>query len=314
MSAPASFVDCWFLTGPTASGKTAVAVELARRLGAEILSLDSMAVYRGLDVGTAKPTVAERAGVPHHLIDLCGPEEDFSVAQYLRAAERAVAEIHARGRVPLFVGGTPLYLKALLHGLTAGPAPNWGLRRRLADEAAQLGGQALHARLSAVDPAAAARLHPNDLKRIIRALEVHETSGRTISAGQTHTPAADAPLACRVFALQWPREELNSRIDARVSAMFAAGWIDEVRSLLALSTGLGRTAQQAVGYREIAEHLQGERSLADTIALVQLRTRQFAKRQLTWFRSLAECRQVAVASPFEPEAVAEQVVRTAAAG
>ncbi|MFO0899094.1 MAG: tRNA (adenosine(37)-N6)-dimethylallyltransferase MiaA [Pirellulales bacterium] len=300
------------MTGPTAAGKTAVGLELARRLGAEILSLDSMAVYRGLDIGTAKPSPAELAAVPHHLIDLCEPSEDFSIAQYLAQAGQAVAEVRSRGRVPLFVGGTPFYLKALLHGLTSGPEPNWELRERLFDEAAQSGGQALHARLCAVDPAAAARLHPNDLKRVVRALEVYETSGQRISAGQTHGGAE--PAAQRVFVLEWPREELNTRIDTRVSAMFAGGWIDEVQRLLAVPGGLGRTARQAVGYREIAEQLQGLRSLADTIRLVQLRTRQFAKRQLTWFRSLAECRGVTVSAPFDAQAVAEQIVRLERAG
>lgn len=304
---PASFVDCWFLTGPTAGGKTAVGIALARRLGAEILSLDSMAVYRRLDIGTAKPSAAERAAVPHHLIDLCDSAADFSVAQYLAEAARVVGEVRARGRIPLFVGGTPLYLKALLHGLTSGPEPNWELRRSLLDEAAQSGGQALHDRLRSVDPPTAARLHPNDLKRVVRALEVFETSGRPISAGQTH--AAAEPVTSRVFVLEWPREELARRIDARVEAMFTVGWIDEVQGLLASPGGLGRTARQAVGYREIEEHLRGERSLADTIALVQLRTRQFAKRQLTWFRSLRACRPLPVQSPFDAEAIAEQLAQ-----
>jgi len=306
VTASVSFVDCWFLTGPTAAGKTAVGLALARRLDAEILSLDSMAVYRGLDIGTAKPGAAELAAVSHHLIDLCDPAEDFSVAQYLAQAAQAVAEVRLRKRVPLFVGGTPLYLKALLHGLTSGPEPNWELRARLFDEAALSGGQALHDRLRAVDPTTAARLHPNDLKRVVRALEVFETSGRPISAGQTHGGAE--PVAERVFVLEWPREELARRIDQRVEAMFAAGWIDEVRALLARPGGLGRTARQAVGYREIAEHLEGVRPLAETIALVQLRTRQFAKRQLTWFRSLRECRTLAIGDSLDAAAVAEQLL------
>jgi tRNA dimethylallyltransferase len=311
VSDPASFVDCWFLTGPTASGKTAVGIALARRLGAEILSLDSMAVYRGLDIGTAKPSAAERAAAPHHLIDLCDPAEDFSVAQYLEHAASVVVDVQARGRVPLFVGGTPLYLKALLHGLAGGPAPNWDLRRQLFAEAAQTGSQALHDRLRSVDPAAADRLHPNDLKRVVRALEVFEASGRPISAAQTHGSATGA-RATKVFVLDWPREELARRIDARVEAMFAAGWVDEVGALLQSPEGLGRTARQAVGYGEIAQYLAGERSSSDTIALVQLRTRQFAKRQLTWFRSLQECRPVSLEAPFDADALAEQIVRLGA--
>jgi tRNA dimethylallyltransferase len=302
-----SFSGCWFLTGPTASGKTAVALELARRLDADVLSLDSMAVYRGMDIGTAKPTPAERAAVPHHLVDLCEPHEEFSVAQYLQAAAARVAEIRVRGRTPLFAGGTPLYLKALLRGLSTGPEPDWELRRRLLDEAAAGGSVALHRRLQAVDPQAAARLHPNDTRRLARALEVYERSGRPISAGQTQFAAGRRAEDCRVFVLQWPREELHRRIELRVEAMLAAGWIDEVRRLLDDPRGWSRTARQAVGYPEVAAYVRGERSLADTIALVKTRTRQFAKRQLTWFRSLSECRWIEVQEPLQVEAVAQRI-------
>jgi tRNA dimethylallyltransferase len=305
---PAEFHDCWFLAGPTASGKTAVGIELARLVGGEILSLDSMAVYRGLDLGTAKPSLQEREAVPHHLLDLVEPTDDFSVAQYIDAARRAVREILDRGRRPIFVGGSPLYLKALLRGLFDGPPADWSLRGELAEVARREGTSALHARLAKVDPAAAARLHPNDARRLIRALEVYHRTGKPISSLQTQFSFSSTgdkqPL---VFVLDWPRAELHRRINERVEAMFAAGWIDEVQTLLAGGRSLGRTASQAVGYREILEHLAGSRPLAETKELIKQRTRQFAKRQLTWLRSLPECRWIAVQEPFDAAAVAKQI-------
>jgi tRNA dimethylallyltransferase len=302
--------ECWFLTGPTAAGKSAVAIELARSLDGEILSLDSMAVYRGLDIGTAKPSPAERQAVPHHLIDLVAPTEDFSIAQYVDAAQEAVQQIFNRRRQPLFVGGSPLYLKAILRGLFDGPPADWEFRSELEEIALQEGSAALHARLAIVDPAAAARLHPNDTRRLIRALEVYHRTGQPISSLQTQFAAAHDAGACRVFVLDWPRGELHRRVNARVDAMFAAGWLEEVRRFAASGRTLSRTASQAVGYREILEHLAGHRALAETADLIKQRTRQFAKRQLTWLRSLPECRWIAVENPFDPTAVAQRIAET----
>src|SRR5260221_572017 len=255
----------FYLTGPTASGKSAVGLELARRIGAEIISLDSMAVYRGMNLGTAKPSAAERTLIAHHLIDIVNPWEDFSVAQYLDRAHEAVREIQSRGRQPLFVGGTPLYLKALLRGLFSGPAADWNLRSELAEIARQEGSAGLHRRLAAVDPAAAAKLHPNDTRRLIRALEVFQRTGRPISEQQQqfNKPSTGEPPT--VFVLDWQREQLLRRIDDRVEAMFAAGLVDEVRGLLATGRPLSRTAAQAVGYREVFAHLDGKYDLASTI-------------------------------------------------
>jgi tRNA dimethylallyltransferase len=288
----APLADCPFITGPTASGKTTLALDVARRLNAEILSLDSMAVYRGLDIGTAKPSLEERRQVSHHLIDLVEPDEEFSLAQYLSEATRACQAIRARGCVPLFVGGTPLYLKALLRGIFEGPQADWEFRRRILAEAEQLGNNWLHERVAQVDPQAAQRLHRHDTRRLVRALEVFEKTGRPISDWQRQFDRARPACECAVFVLDWPRDELYRRIEARVDAMFAGGLIDEVGNLLAAGKNLGRTARQAVGYREVLEHLAGQRNLADTIDLVKTRTRQFAKRQLTWFRSLSECRWI----------------------
>jgi tRNA dimethylallyltransferase len=311
--ATASTQNAWFLTGPTASGKSAVGVELARHIDAEIVSLDSIAVYRGMDIGTAKPTPDERRDVPHHLIDMLDPWQEFSLAQYIEAAGRASAEIAARGRQTLFVGGTPLYLKGLLRGIFQGPPADWQLRRRLADEAARQADDWLHQRLAAVDPVAASRLHPNDARRLIRALEVFEKTGRSISELQQQFETGRPAGECHVFVLDWPRQELCDRIDRRVEEMFSAGLVEEVRRLLAGPHPLSRTARQAVGYREVIEHLEGRRGLPETVELVQLHTRQLAKRQSTWFRSLSECRFVAISGQFNPAGTAELIVSACAA-
>jgi tRNA dimethylallyltransferase len=293
---PSTFAGCWFLTGPTASGKTAVGIELAHRLGAEILSLDSMAVYRHMDIGTAKPTAEERAQIPHHLIDLVDPNQSFSIADYLDHARQAVAEIRGRGQQVLFVGGTPLYLKALLRGLFDGPPANWPLRQELLDIAQQQGSQVLHDRLALIDPTAAAKLHPRDTRRLIRALEVHASTGQPISQWQQQFDRVNEAHRGRVFLLDRAREDLHARINGRVEAMFDAGWIEEVRRVWHDFTPISQTAAQAVGYREIAAHLAGELSVTELVELVKTRTRQFAKRQLTWFRSLAECEPIPVAA------------------
>ncbi len=297
--------NAWYLTGPTATGKTAVGIELARLIDAEIISLDSMAIYRGMDIGTAKPASLERAAVPHHLIDVIDPTEDFSIAQYLTAAEETAEKIAGRGKQVLFVGGTALYLKALLRGLFAGPAADWKLRHELEDIARTEGPQALHERLQKVDSAAAAKLHVNDVRRIIRALEVHAVTGERISSFQQHFEVGRRADECRVFVLDWPREQLEERMRQRVDAMFELGLVDEVKKLMGsgecgMGNAFSRTASQAVGYREVLEYLRGERDLTASIELVKLRTRQFAKRQLTWFRGLSECRWIKIEEPLEP--------------
>jgi tRNA dimethylallyltransferase len=304
---PAIFRRAIYLTGATASGKTAVGVALARRLGAEVVALDSMTLYRGIDVGTAKPTEEERGGLPHHLIDVLDPWESASVADYRDRAAAVLADLDSRGVPALFVGGTPLYLKALLRGLFEGPAADPALRASLEEEAARAGDAALHARLAAIDPAAAARLHPNDRRRVVRALEVAALTGRPLSIQQREHDRPAEGVA--VFALERLRAELCDRIDRRVVAMFDAGLVDEVRRLLDDPRGIHDVPAQGVGYRETIALLRGEADLPTTIARIQARTRQFAKRQATWFRGLAEVRPFPVPADELPEATAERLAR-----
>jgi len=281
---PAAFADAVVLTGVTGSGKSAVALELAEHLGGEIVGLDSMTLYRGLDIGTAKPTAADRTRVPHHLIDVLDPWESGSVAWWLDRAAQACADIRRRGKVPMFVGGTPFYLKALLHGLFEAPPVDPAIRAKWEAEAERVGGAALHAKLAAVDPKAAAKLHPNDMRRVVRALEVFDATGTRLSELQTSWELPPAPIPCVV--LDWPREELYRRIDARVLAMLDGGWLDEARALLGLPKPLSAEARQALGYRDLFDFLAYGGNWPDTVATIQTRTRQFAKRQLTWFRAL----------------------------
>jgi len=301
--------DCWFLVGPTASGKTVVGLALARLLQAEIVSLDSMALYRGMDIGTAKPTAEQRREIPHHLLDILEPHEEYSVAQYLAAAENCVRDIHRRGRKALFVGGTPLYVKALLRGLFRGPPADWRLRHELAEKAVRHGNRRLHEQLAAVDPLAAARLHPNDTRRIIRALEVFYLTGRPISRWQEQFTVGRAAEECRVLVLAWPKEQLHARIHQRVKEMFAAGLVEETRRLLAGKSPLSRTASQAVGYREVIAHLSGKYSLEETMELVCRRTRRLAKHQMTWYRSLSECRFLNLNEPLDPLDTAARIIK-----
>lgn len=283
---------CWFLTGATASGKTKIGILLAEKLGAEIVSVDSMAIYRGMDIGTAKPSAQQRSQVVHHLVDFLEPTEAFSVAQFRERALEIVDRLRAEGKRTLFVGGTPLYLKAMLRGIFDGPPADWEFRASIEQEVELHGVEALHERLKLIDPLTAHKLHPNDKRRLVRALEVHHVTGQPISHMQLEF---DEPVTYQhrpVFALHWPRPALHERIEKRVDQMFREGLVDEVQQLLARYGDLGQTAKQAVGYREVIEHLEGLRDLPNTIEAVKARTRQFARRQETWFRSLEECRWI----------------------
>ena len=278
--------------GPTASGKSALALRLAEELNGEILSGDSMQVYRGMDIGTAKPTEEEMGGVPHHMLDVADPAEDYSVARYVHDADACVRDILARGRLPIVVGGTGLYIDNLIAGRDfASFTGAW--REKLQARAREEGLPALHEELRRIDPDRAEKLHPNDEKRILRALEVWYETGETITAHDARTrdlpPKYDALRVCLTFSR---REDLWERIDRRVDLMMAAGLEEEVRSLLASGVPPAATAMQAIGYKEFAAALRGEEPLAQAVAEVKLRSRQYAKRQLTWFRRTPDIRWV----------------------
>lgn len=296
---------CWFLAGPTAVGKTALSLELALRLDAEIIALDSMTLYRGMDIGTAKPDADTRGHVPHHLLDVLEPHQEFTLADYVDAAELACRGIVARGRTPLFVGGTGLYLRGVLRGLFEGPPANWEIRQRWESFAASEGEAALHARLAEIDPILAQKLHPHDVRRVIRGLEVYELTGTPLSQQQQQAPLPPTDRPHHVYWLSPPRDWLYSRIDRRVEEMFEQGLVTEVESLLTAGRPLSRTARQALGYKEVLAHLEENVSLAETKRLIQTRSRQFAKRQHTWFRNLEECTPVPISGETSPQALAD---------
>jgi tRNA dimethylallyltransferase len=292
-----------YLTGPTGSGKSAVALVLAERLGGEILSVDSMQVYRGLDLGTAKPGPAERARVPHHLLDVADLDQPFTAADFVRLARTAAETILGRGRVPIFCGGTGLYFKAWLAGLGEAPAPDPALRAAL--EATPL--PALLEELRAGDPETYARIDRANPRRVVRAVEVLRLSGRPWSA-QRAVWGAETGGAVRVFGLRRAPADLRARLDARVEAMFAAGLVEETRRLLERGLAGNRTALQAIGYRQVVEHLRGERGLAETLALVKRKTWQFARRQMTWCRHQLPMHWLDVPPDEPPEVTAERIV------
>jgi len=274
------------IVGPTATGKTAVGIELARKLDGEIISADSMAVYKGMDIGTAKPTAQERAAVAFHLVDVVCPDEEFSVAEFKRLAEVAIADILRRGKLPLLVGGTGLYIQAVTGGLNI-PAigPDRELRERLRAEAAEFGNQHLLDRLQPVDPVTAERLHPNDLKRIIRALEVYMLTGLPISDFHKRAGRTETEYDVRLFGLTMSRSALYERIERRVDEQIKSGLVEEVRGLLEKGYDPELSSLRGLGYKQIAGYLAGQYDLQTAVDLLKRDTRRFAKRQFTWFRA-----------------------------
>ena len=273
------------VVGPTASGKTDLAVQLASELGGEVVSCDSMQIYRRMDIGTAKPSVEEMREIPHHMIDIVEPNEDFSVGRYVEMADAAIRDIHARGKIAVIAGGTGLYVDSLISGRTFAPMPSTGKREELEQRAKKDGIEPILQELAAVDPESAARLHPSDQKRIIRALEVWLETGTSITEHNLQTqkipPRYDPVWLGLTFS---DRADLYSRIDRRVDLMLEQGLVQEVQSLLDEGISPTSTAMQAIGYKEMALHLQGEMSLDDAADLIRQRSRNYAKRQLTWFR------------------------------
>ena len=280
------------LTGPTATGKTAAAVHLCRAASGEVVTADSMQVYRGMDVGTAKPAAAERGGVPHHLIDLAEPDEAFSVSRYVQAGTQCVDALLARGALPVITGGTGLYIDALLAGRVFAACPQDGaLRQALSDEYDAVGGEAFRAQLRAVDPERADRLAPADKKRLVRAMEVFRLTGRTITEHDRETAALPPRYPALKFALTYEdRGTLYRRIDRRAARMVGDGLFDEVQALLDRGVTPACTAMQGIGYKEAAEALLGRCTRQQALEQIQLGSRQYAKRQLTWLRRDAAIR------------------------
>jgi tRNA dimethylallyltransferase len=272
------------IVGPTGTGKSALALEIAERIGAEIVNADSRLFYRGMDLGTAKPSPADRRRVPHHLVDIVAPDEPLDVAGFRALARRAIDGIAARGRPVIVAGGSGLYLRVLRGGIFNGPPASPEIRRELAAHAVEHGVPSLHARLSEIDPEAAARISADDLYRIIRALEVFRLTGIPISAHQRCHGFEAAEYDTLTIGLEMPRDRLYAAIDRRFDAMVAAGLIEEVRALVAAGYRVDAPPLCAIGYRQIAGSLRGELALADAIALAKRETRRLAKRQLTWFR------------------------------
>ena len=270
-----------------------------------------MTIYRGMDIGTAKPSREERMRVPHHLLDIRHPHEEFSTAEFMTAALEACELIVSRGKTPLFVGGTGLYLRSLLRGVFEGPRADWGLRKELEQFAEEYGAEALHTRLALVDPLAARRLHVNDQRRIIRALEIQTLTGQTASALQQESPLPPDERPRHVYWLNPDREILRMRISQRVDAMFAAQLVREVETLLRSPDGLGRTARQALGYREILSHLEDGQPLPEAIEQLKTHTHQFAKRQWTWFRNLEELQAVDLQGAESADATAKGILAQA---
>ena len=273
------------IAGPTASGKTALSIALAQELGGEIVSCDSMQVYKRMDIGTAKPTTEEMAGIPHHMLSVAEPWEDFSVGKYCAMATPIVDDILARGKTAIIVGGTGLYMDALIKGNDFAPVPSTGRREELEQLTAEEGIEAVIVQLRAVDPESADRLHPSDQKRIIRAMEVYLETGETITEHNRKTQLLPPRYTPLWFALEdADRANLYARIDRRVEMMLETGLIAEIESLLAEGVPEKATSMQAIGYKEFVDALQGRSSMETATALVQQASRKYAKRQLTWFR------------------------------
>jgi len=296
------------IVGPTAVGKSQVGILVAKALGTEVLTADSRQVYRGMDIGTDKPGLEEQRGVPHRLIDLVEPDQPFNVGLYRKQALAEIVRLHRAGQIPLVVGGTGLYVRALIRGLWAGPSADWDFRERLEEEAREQDAGYLHQALARVDPESAGRLHPHDQVKIIRALEVHHLLGRPLS--EAHRRHASNASACSplLIGLIREREALYRRIEARVAAQLAKGLVQETQRLL--ETGYGRHlgAMKGLGYRQIAGYLAGDYDLVEAVRRLKRDTRHFAKRQLTWFRKEPEIIWLSLGEHESPEQTAARVL------
>lgn len=299
----------WILTGPTASGKTDIALKISESIGAEIVSADSMLVYRGMDIGTEKPSLAVRSKIPHHLIDIVEPWEEYSVGRYVKDFEVVTQGLYRQGKQFIVVGGTALYLKAIMDGLFEGPPADWEYRNYLKAVSVEKGPGYLHKMLSDIDPETAVKLHFNDQKRIIRALEVFKTTGQRISSFQTQFGCKNPKYNCTLVAIAYDRDVLYKRIETRVDRMFTRGLVDEVRTLLNNPLGLSKQASQALGYKEIIDFFNGKYTLSEVSNEIKQRTRRFAKRQMTWFRSFPNIHWIHASADGDTTRLSEEVMQ-----
>lgn len=298
----------WILTGPTASGKTDIGVEIAKNISAEIISADSMLVYRAMDIGTEKPSRAVRSTIPHHLIDIVEPWEEYSVGQYVKDFDAVTQSLYQQGKQFIVVGGTALYLKSILDGLFEGPPADWEYRNYLKAIALEKGSGYLHAMLGEIDTETATKVHFNDQRRIIRALEVFKTTGQCISSFQTQFGHKNPNYHCTLVAIEYDRDILYKRIEARVDRMFTRGLIEEVSTLLRNPSGLSRQASQALGYKEIIDYFNGKYTLSEVSCEIKQRTRRFAKRQMTWFRSFSNIHWIHASADIDTTRLSEEVI------
>lgn len=277
------------ILGPTASGKTAVSVELAKIMDGEIISADSMQLYKKLNIGTAKPDMAERQGIKHYLLDEVEPDENFSVANYQKKAEEYIEKIHQKGKIPIIVGGTGLYISTLINNVAFSESiGNEELRKKLTNESQEFGNEILHNRLKDIDPQSADRIHPNDVKRTVRALEVYYHTGKNMTYHIEESQKIPSPYDYRVFGLTMERELLYDRIDRRVDIMIENGLISEVKNLVSEGYDLKSNSMQGIGYKEIIWYFRGWLTLSEAINIIKRESRHYAKRQLTWFRRMKE--------------------------
>jgi len=275
------------LAGPTATGKTDLAIELALLVNGEVISADSAQVYRYMDIGTAKPTLEEQRGIPHHMMDIVYADEEFSVAQYKAMAEAAIRDILARGKVPIVAGGTGLYISSLVYNIQFSETmSDWAFRERMKALAEQYGPEYLHNKLKEVDPISAQKIHPNNVKRVIRALEVYETTGRPISEHQAQSRTKPPEFEYLLYGLTMDRQKLYERIEKRTDIMMEKGLADEVAKILKMGYSRDLVSLQAIGYKEIAAAIYGECSMDEAVQQIKLNTRHLAKRQMTWFNSM----------------------------
>lgn len=298
------------IVGPTASGKTGLSIELAKLINGSVVSADSMQIYRYMNIGTAKPDMTEMSGISHYMIDVVTPDESFSVAKYREMALDSIREIINEGRHPIITGGTGLYINSLLYNINFSQTIcDNELRDELRKEAREKGNRYIHEKLQSIDPIAAAKIHENDIKRIIRAIEVYTHTKRTLSEHESLSRLEPPPYEYIVFGLSWDREKLYERIERRVDMMLEAGLIEEVKKLVEMGYDCGTTAMQGIGYKEVLSFLKGEQTLEETIYILKRDTRHYAKRQMTWFRRMKEIYWLEIDENTDLRETAKKIIR-----